>query len=66
MDTEAKKRKKNWPEHIEAELATELVEKEYEPFGMYARLDDETREMMDKALGDKTLTEVLYDMREGR
>ena len=65
MDTEASKGKKKWPEHIAAELATELIEKEYELFGKYAKSDEETRTMADRELGEKTLTEVLYAMRQG-
>jgi hypothetical protein len=35
-------------------------------YGKYALPDAELRELIDKAMGKKTLTEELYAMREGR
>ena len=35
-------------------------------FGQYALPIDEARRIIDEAMGDKTLTEELYAMREGR
>ena len=40
-----------------------LLIKEYERFGRYAKPDTETRDILDEELGDKTLTEELYAMR---
>ncbi len=33
-------------------------------FGKYALPDDQVREIIDKAMGEKLLTEVLFQMRE--
>ena len=66
MSTEVGKGRWNLPKHLEEELATNLLEKDYQLFGKYARSDEETRAMADRELGDKTLTEVLFEMREGR
>lgn len=66
MSTEVGKGRRNLPKHLEEELDTELLEKECQLFGKYARSDEETRAMADMELGDRTLTEVLYEMREGR
>jgi hypothetical protein len=58
------KKARKYPKHIQQKLANHLLEKEYQLFGKYAKSDEETRAMADKELGDKTLTEVLYEMRE--
>lgn len=45
-----------------AKILSELHDK----FGKYALPDSELRRMTDKAMGNRTLSEELYAMREGR
>ncbi len=42
----------------------ETIERLYAQFGQFALSDEETRKIVDKAMGAKTLTEALNAMRE--
>ena len=57
--------KSRLPDQDYDERELDLVKKLYDQYWKYARPDAETRAVLDKEMGDKTLTEELYDMREG-
>jgi DNA anti-recombination protein RmuC len=49
----------------QSQEVAEMIEKLYAQYGKFARSDEETRKIVDKAMGTKTLTEALNAMREG-
>ncbi len=60
------RRKAEYAQGQSQESAQDMIASLYGRYRRYALPNDETRRLLDHELGDKALTEVLYEMREGR
>ncbi len=66
---QSKRRPRRQGEHTEdqsQEHAQYMIASLYEKYKQHALPNEEMRRLLDQEMGDKTLTEVLYEMREGR
>ncbi len=66
--TAAKKKTKTGAALLRAESPEirKTLQELHERYGKYVVPDEELRKMMAEAMGDRTLTQELEDMREGR